>query len=84
MFYKPPRQRFKFSPRAQIHWAGRYRRPRRHERALIALLFLYAVTLLRPDQIVWWSTMVGGMAAIFINLHAIYKAFPRKRYHWVR
>jgi hypothetical protein len=71
------------SARSKIHWIGRYHRPRRLERALMILLFVYAFILLQPYQFALWSTVLGGTMAIFINLHMIYRLIPRRKHHWI-
>lgn len=84
MFHMPPRQRSKFSSRSHIHWVGRYRRRRRPERALFALVFLGTLLAAGPERHITWMTAWGGMLAIFLDLLMVYLAFPRKRAHWVK
>jgi len=72
------------SPRARIHWIGRYKRPHRRERALFILAFVGSMLLLDSDQYMMWSVLWGGTFAVFINLHTIYHFIPRKRAHWIK
>lgn len=70
------------SPRAKAHWIGAPRR-RRHERLLIALLFLFGMAILSPADFAYWSVLVGGTTAIYLNLYFIYLLVPRKSAHWL-
>ena len=38
--------------------------------------------LLEAREYLLWSTLWGGMLAIFLNLHTIYVLMPRKKYYW--
>lgn len=65
--------------RACAHWIGRRPRPVHWEYLLFALLFLGAMVILDAATFAFWSVLVGGMIAIFVNLYAIYRLFPRSR-----
>ena len=70
-----------FSPRAQVHWLGSRRRPRRLERPAILLLFMCAIILLEPREYAIWAAIFGGFAAMtvpFISLRYILRA------HWIK
>jgi hypothetical protein len=72
------------SRRARAHWVGRFKRPRRYERALFILLFFGSMALLEPVQFIFWAVMWGGVMAMFLNLYAIYRLIPHKQYHWIK
>lgn len=69
--------------RSRIHWMGRADRRRRPERAVFTGLFLGTLVVAGPQRHLLWATSWGGMLAIFLNMLTIYKAFPRKRAHWI-
>jgi len=69
--------------RAQAHWIGRSKRRRRPQRILLVSMLLLSELLVPRQHMMLWSIMWGGTFAIFVNLFAIYRLWPRRRAHWI-
>jgi len=72
------------SPRANIHWIGHHRRPRRIERPLIIFLLLGGMLLLTPREYILLSTISGGLFSFYVILQSFVMIAFRKQYHWVK
>jgi hypothetical protein len=53
------------------------------ERLMITIIFPCAVLLLSRREFLIWSTVIGGVASIYLTLYSIYRLIPRKRAHWI-
>src|SRR5690349_6930208 len=69
--------------RARVHWVGGRRKSHLFERLVIAIIFPCAVLRLSSREVIIWSTVIVGVASIFLTADSIYRTIPRKGAHTV-